>query len=136
MLHRLAPLAAAIARGAEARTRLAERAGGLLSVGQVAALLGITRAAVDKRRSVGKALAVRIRGDWHYPAAQFRDGEVIEGIADILAALPDTGGWAALDLLLADSEALNGRSPLACLRAGDIAPVLRLLRAREADAYV
>jgi hypothetical protein len=131
-LHHLDPLAAAIARGAEVRVRLAERAGGLLSVEQVARLLGITRAAIDKRRALGKALAVRVRGDWHYPGCQFRDGEVIAGVPEVLAC---TSGWAALDFLLAEAEPLGGRTPLECLRAGDLAPVLRMLRAREADAF-
>jgi len=135
VVRALDPLAGAIARGAEARVRLAEAAGGLLSVGQVGALLGITRAAVDKRRSVGKLLAVRVRGDWHYPAAQFRDGEVLPGIPECLALMPEASGWSVLDLLLAEDSALGGRSPLAALRAGDMEPVLRLLRGREAGAY-
>ena len=66
----LDPLAGAIARGAEARARLAEAAGGLLAADTVGRLLGITRQAVDKRRGAGRLLALRIRGDWHYPAAQ------------------------------------------------------------------
>jgi hypothetical protein len=134
-LRRLDPLAAAIARGAEARIRLSEDAGGLLSAEQVASLLGITRAAVDKRRSVGKALAVRVRGDWHYPACQFRDGDVLPGIPEVLAGMSDTSGWSVLDFLLAEDDALDGRAPLAWLRAGRPEPVLRLLRAREVDAY-
>jgi hypothetical protein len=134
-LRRLEPLAAAIARGAEARTLLAERAGGLLTAVQVATLLGISRAAVDKRRALGRALAVRVRGDWHYPACQFRDGEVLPGLPEVLAGLPELSGWAALDLLLAESKALGGRTPLACLRAGEVAPVLRLMRARDVEAF-
>jgi hypothetical protein len=134
-LRRLDPLAAAIARGGEARVRLSERAGGLLSAEQVASLLGITRAAVDKRRSVGKALAVRVRGDWHYPACQFRDGEVLAGVPEVLTGMSDTSGWTVLDFLLAEADALGGGTPLTCLRGGELEPVLRLVRAREVDAY-
>ncbi|HYZ33463.1 MAG TPA: hypothetical protein VE684_14430 [Crenalkalicoccus sp.] len=134
-LRRLDPLAAATARGAEARVRLSEEAGGLLSTEQVATLLGITRAAVDKRRSVGKTLAVRVRGDWHYPAAQFRDGEVLPGIPEVLAHMPDASGWAILSFLLAEESALGGRTPLAALRTGELKPVLRLVRGHEVDAY-
>src|SRR5689334_20254380 len=104
--RRLDPLAAAIARGAEARVRLAGLAGGLVSTDQVATLRGITRAAVDKRRSAGKALAVRIRGDWHYSAAQFREGEVLLGIPEVLAHMPDSSSWAILSFLLAEDSAL------------------------------
>jgi hypothetical protein len=134
-LRRLDPLAGAIARGAEARTRLAEAAGGLLPAEAVGRLLGISRAAVDKRRNAGKLLALRIRGDWAYPAIQFGDGEVLEGIPEVLAGMADASPWSVLDFLLAPDEALDGRSPLAALRTGEFPAVRRLLAARAADAF-
>ncbi|MDO9713705.1 hypothetical protein [Paracraurococcus lichenis] len=134
-LHQLEPLAAAIARGAEVRARLVTAAGGLLSADDVGNLLGITRAAVDKRRASGKLLALRIRSDWAYPAVQFRDGEVLEGITDVLAGMADASSWSILDFLLAPDDALGGRTPLAALRAGELAAVQRLLAARGADAF-
>jgi hypothetical protein len=134
-LRRFEPLAGAIARGAEVRTRLAETAGGLLSAAQVANLLGITRAAVDKRRTVSRLLALRIRGDWAYPAAQFQDGEVLVGIQDVLASMADASHWSILDFLLAPDDALGGRTPIAALRAGEVDLVRRLLSAREIDAF-
>lgn len=134
-LHQLEPLAGAIARSAEVRARLVKAAGGLLSADDVGTLLGITRAAVDKRRAAGKLLALRIRSDWAYPAAQFRDGEALEGIADVLAGMTEASPWSILDFLLAPDDALGGRTPLAALRAGDLAAVQRLLAAREADAF-
>jgi hypothetical protein len=134
-LHRLDPLAAAIARGAEVKARLAEQAGGLLPADAVGQMLGITRAGVDKRRAARKLLAVRVRSDWHYPACQFRDGEVLPGIPETLAGLDDGTGWSALAFLLAEDEALGGRTPLAALRAGDLATIRRLLAARAADAH-
>lgn len=134
-LRRLEPLAGAIVRGAEVRARLVEAAGGLLSADAVGALLGITRAAVDKRRALGKLLALRIRGDWSYPAAQFRDGEVLEGIPSVLAGMADASPWSILDFLLAPDDALGGRTPLATLRAGELAAVQRLLAARETDVF-
>jgi hypothetical protein len=133
-INRLDPLAASIARGAEAKSRLAEQAGGMLTAAQVATLLGITRAAVDKRRAAGKALAVRVRSDWHYPAVQFRDGEVLPGLPDILAGMGEASGWSILAFLLAADDALGGRTPLDLLRAGETAPLRRLIAAREADA--
>ena len=94
-----------------------EAAGGLLAADTVGRLLGITRQAVDKRRGAGKLLALRIRGDWHYPAAQFStDGEVLDGIAELVAAMPEAGPWSVLDFLLAPDAALGGRSPLAAMR--------------------
>jgi hypothetical protein len=134
-VRRLDPLAAAIARGGEARIRLSKQAGGLLCSGQAASFLQVTRPAVDKRRSVGKALAVRVRGNWLYPACQFRDGEVLPGISEVLASMTDASGWAVLSFLLAEEEALGGRTPLAALAAGDVDPVVRLVRAQTSDAY-
>jgi Protein of unknown function (DUF2384) len=133
-LRRLEPLAGAITRGIAVRAQLAEAAGGMLSADDVAKVLGITRQAVDKRRAGGKLLAVRIRGDWHYPAAQFRDGETLPGIEDTVAGMPDASAWSVLDFLLAPDDALGGRTPLAALREGDLASVRRLLAARESDA--
>lgn len=134
-LRRLDPLAGAIARGAEAKARLAEQAGGLLSAEAVGRMLGITRAAVDKRRATGKLLAVRVRSDWHYPACQFRDGEALPGIPGILAGLDEATGWSVLAFLLAEDDALGGRTPLALLRDNGIEAIRRLLAAREADAH-
>lgn len=132
-VRRLDPYAAAIARGAEARARLVEAAGGLLTAEAVARLLGVTRQAVDKRRAAGRLLALRIRGDWHYPAAQFQDGEVVPGLADLLGRMGRDGGWSVLDFLLAPDDALGGMTPLDALRAGDTAGVDRLVRARGTD---
>jgi hypothetical protein len=134
-LRRLEPLAGAVARGGEVRARLAEAAGGLLSAEEAGKALGITRQAVDKRRVAGRLLAVRIRGDWHYPSAQFRDGEVLPGIEKVVAGMPEASPWSVLDFMLAPDDALGGRSPLAALRAGDGAPVRRLLAARGADSF-
>jgi hypothetical protein len=135
VLQRLDPLTAAIARGAEVKGQLAEAAGGLLSAEAVGKLLDISRAAVDKRRAAGKLLALRVRGDWAYPAIQFRDGEVLDGIPEVLAGMRETTGWSVLSFLLAEHDALGARTPIAALRAGDLPAVMRLLAAHDVDAF-
>jgi hypothetical protein len=134
-IQRLEPLAGAIARAADAKARLVERASGLLSAEAAAKLLGLSRQGVDKRRTQGKLLAVRIRGDWAYPAAQFADGEVLDGIPEVVSGMTNTTPWAVLDFLLAEHDALGGASPLAALRGGRREDVLQLVAAREVDAY-
>lgn len=134
-LRRLDPLAAAIARGAEAKAALIKAAGGVLSAEAVGKFLGISRAAVDKRRAAGKLLALRIGGDWAYPTIQFHEDEVLPGIPVVLAGMTDASGWSVLSFLLADHAALGGRSPLAVLRAGDMPAITRLLGARDHDAF-
>ncbi len=126
------PMASLIASSFRHKAELAARAGGLLNVQQAAQLLGITRQAVDKRRREGKLLAVPRRGDFHYPPAQFADGEVIAGLRDVLAAIGLQGPWGTLAFLVAPDDELEGESPLQWLKRhpGQLAPVLRLARAQ------
>jgi hypothetical protein len=135
----LEPLADAVARGVEARERLVARTGGLLTAARMgAALGGITRQAVDKRRRGGQLLAVRVGTEWRYPVVQTdRDGTIPKGLATVVKAMADAGGWATLDFLLAPDDALGGLTPLDALKRGGApaAAVLRQLAAAEADAY-
>jgi hypothetical protein len=130
----LEPFAAAIARMAAVKADLAERAGGLLPATAVAAMLGVTRAAVDKRRAAGRLLAVKVRGDWRYPAAQFAGCEAVPGLDEVIARKPNGTGWTILGFLLAPEAPLGGATPLEALRAGRLAEVLRLFDAEAADA--
>jgi hypothetical protein len=134
-LQRLEPLAGAIARGAEVRARLVDAAGGLLSAEKAGTLLGITRAAVDKRRAAGRLLALRVRGDWAYPAAQFRDGEVLDGIPEVVASMADASPWSILDFLMAPDDVLEGQAPIVALRGSGLSAVQRLLASRQADVF-
>lgn len=132
----LDPFADALARGTAERERLALAAGGLLSAEQAGrALGGITRQAVDKRRRVKGLLAVRVVGDWRYPAAQIDGGETPPGLPDILGVAEELGmsGWATLDFLLAPDAALDGLSPLEAIRCGRADRVRRLLDAARSD---
>jgi len=137
----LDPLADAVARGAGERERLAAAAGGLLSAAEAGRVLGgISRQAVDKRRRTNQVLAVRVGGDWRYPAAQFGpDGQVPAQLPMVLREAAGLGmsGWAILDFLLAPEAALQGAGPLDVLRRNgpDTAEVRRLLTAAGADAF-
>jgi len=135
----LEPLADAIARGAEARTDLVQRSGGLLTAAQMGAVLGgISRQAVDKRRRAGQLLGVRVGADWRYPAVLAdRDGSVPDGLATVVQAMRDSGPWATLDFLLTPDRALGGMTPLTALQRGGAAAatVHRLVAAAHSDAY-
>ena len=102
------------------------------------ALGGISRQAVDKRRRAGQLLAVHVGSDWRYPAAQAdRDGNVPDGLGDVIRAMQDAGPWATLDFLLAPESTLDGLTPLDALRRGGAAAeiVLRLVTAAQSDTY-
>lgn len=97
------PWAEALLRGAAIKQEAVQLAGGLLSSGEAAELLGISVAAVKQRQRRGKLLGVPTsNGEWGYPARQFApDGSVRTGLPDILAAFPHgTSEWVVLSFLV------------------------------------
>lgn len=112
---------AALLRGARVQRELLAEAGGPLSADKVGELLGIGRAAVDKRRRQGALLGLMLpRGDVVYPAAQFRRAAVLRGLPETLAAFRIRDPWMQLEWLLARDEALGGRNALEALAAGEV----------------
>ena len=100
----------ALARGAARKQELIERAGGVLSSGQVAELLGITVSAVNQRKNRHRSiLAIPLAGgEWGFPARQFVDGEVREGVAEAVRAAGDLNPWVLLSILLEPAGAPDG----------------------------
>src|SRR5207302_7702997 len=83
--------------------------------------LGITRQAVDKRRSRGVLLALPSgSGEYLYPACQFTPDGVIPGLAAVLQAFRIENRWTQLSVLLAPAPGLGGRTVLQALQAGDV----------------
>jgi len=108
-----------------------ELVAGSLSTPEVALRLGVSAAAVTKRRAAGRLVSFRHRGDWRYPAWQFDEGVPLAGVIEAWRALPHH----AEDLrrvrwFVLPSQQLGGRSPVDALRAGDTAAVV------EAAGYV
>lgn len=121
--ERLAAERAARARTAGFRAELAARAGGVYARAEVAELLGVTPAAIDKARQRRHILGVPYGTEIRYPAAQFRDGAAVPGLKPVLDALGDMHPWGQLQLLAAPLDGF-GDEP---------ASVLELL-ARGVDA--
>lgn len=117
------PLLVARLRGIVAQERLAAET---LSASEVAELLGITRQAVDKRRSEGKLLAIEPprRGN-RYPAWQFTKRGVLEGLNVVLDALREHDPWVQVRFMTSGNARLGGKTPLAKLEAGDVEAVVR-----------
>ena len=130
LIARGGPLAAARLRGLQAKLDLLERAGGTLQPREVAALLRMSRQAVGKRRAAGTLLGVPAgRRGYEYPACQFEDGSVIEGLAEVLSAFDDdVDPWMRLAFLVTASDALGGELPLDVLRRGEVDAVVRAAR--------
>lgn len=113
------PLAAARARGAQHKGELLRRAGGALRVGEAAAQLGVSPQAVHARRKRGTLLAVpQANGEWVYPLCQFGPDGALPGLGAALQAFQVHSPWTQLAVLLTPFGALDGRTPLQALQAG------------------
>jgi hypothetical protein len=115
------PLAAARLRGMKVKQELLYSDGKPLRSEEVAQLLGISRQAIDKRRSKGKLLAVSLgRRGYFYPLWQFKDGSILIGLDRVLLALAKFDPWTQLMFMKTGDLRLNNRTPLECLIAGNI----------------
>ena len=115
------PFMEAMARGAAIKQELLISGGGGLTSSQVSSALGITRQAVDKRRSRRALLAVpNGSGDYVYPACQFTLDGVIAGFEEVLRAFQIQSPWTQLSVLLASAPALGGKTILETLKSGAI----------------
>lgn len=91
----------ALARGAAAKQEMLQSAGGYLSSGEVASLLGKTVSAVNQRRARNQILAVPLSGgEWGFPADQFASGDLRAGIAEVVGAAATMSPWVLLSILL------------------------------------
>jgi len=101
---------------------------GALSTSQVAALLGTSRQTPHDRVESGSLLAVMDRGGLRFPPWQFdpngEDG-VVPGLPAVIRAL-DVSPMAKISWLTRANPMLDGATPLARLRSGDVEDVLPL----------
>lgn len=124
------PLAAARVRGLRAKERLLQAEGGAVSAEEAGRLLQLTRQAVDKRRRVGRLLALSSgRRGYAYPAWQFQNHGLLPGLPEVLADLSRHDAWMQLAFFLQENPYLDGSVPLARLRLGDLAMVRRAAQA-------
>lgn len=116
------PLAPARLRGLAVQRRLLALEGGSVSSQQMAALLGISRQAVDKRRKRGTLIGLDLgRRGYAYPVWQVD----LPGLMEVLATVDELGPWAQAGFFLTPNAWLADRTPLAALRAGERDAVLR-----------
>jgi hypothetical protein len=127
--------ALAVARGMEARQKLAEAEGGSLSSEEVARLLQISKTAVLKRLEAGRLLAwreERLRAA-RFPRWQFDEhGQVLAGLTDVLDCLHQDQGldaWGKILFFLQAKTRLAGKRPLDLLREGRVKQVCQAAQA-------
>jgi len=113
------PLAPAHLRGLEAKHRLVQQGGGVLTAAQAARALRLSRQAVDKRRLAGKLLALALgRRGYVYPAWQFTPRGTVQGLEGILGALREHDPWMQAAFFLNRNSRLGDRTPVEMLSAG------------------
>ena len=125
------PLAHANLRGIEARRQLLTTHGYPMTAKDVADTLGISRQAVDKRRSSNRLIGVSSgRRGYQYPSWQFSPEGTLSGLEDVLKALKEFDAWMMLAFIVNPNAKLAGKSPLELLQNGEVTEVLSV-----ADAY-
>lgn len=124
------PLIRAKLRGIEHRKKILEKLGGTLSVEQVSELIGISRQAVDKRRSQNQLIGLtQGKRGYAYPAFQFENGKTIDGLKEVLDALSGHDPWMQSIFFANDNDRLNRGTPLEALRQGETAAAVRAAQA-------
>jgi hypothetical protein len=116
------PLTPAKLRGLRQREELLRAEGGTISAEAAANLLRLTRQAVDKRRRVGRLIGLSTgRRGYAYPSWQFNsEGGTLQGLETILAELKDHDPWMQTTFMLSPNMALDGETPLAGIRRGEL----------------
>lgn len=123
-------LANAVARGISARQKLINAEGGSLSAEEAAQHLGISKAAILKRYHKGNIIAWREerQNAARFPAWQFRERKVLDGLEEVLHVLNATvplDDFGRVLFFLSNIGFLGGKRPLDCLRAGELTKVLQ-----------
>ena len=125
ILRDIDPLEPARVRGLQAQDWLLHEEGGTRSAEQMAVALGITRQAVNKRRSRNALIGLSLgRRGYAYPTWQIGDSGTLDGLAAVLTALGDENAWSRVAFFLTTNVWLDGETPLAVLRRGEIPRVV------------
>ncbi len=120
------PLAAAKIRGVEQQQSMLKQFGGVLTVGEVEKILGISRQAIHKRQKQGQLIGLTLgKRGYAYPAWQFEKGVTLPNLEPTLHALRGHDPWMQMAFFVNGNYRLDGKSPLELLRAGRLEPVLR-----------
>jgi hypothetical protein len=111
-------------RGLARIAQLRKAAEPVLETGEVCALLGVSRETIRKKVDRKQLLALPKGGDRVFPAFQFKDGDVLHGLAEVLAALDTDSPFVALSFLLSKSSDFVGKHVYELLQCGDLEPVV------------
>jgi hypothetical protein len=118
-------------RGVHRMMELRKAAEPVLESGEVCQLLGVSRETVRKKVDRRQMLALPKGGDRVFPAFQFKDGAILNGVAETLAALDTESVFSVLAFFLSPNEDFGNRTAIQMLESGEVETVLA-----EARAYL
>jgi hypothetical protein len=118
------PLAAARARGEQAKRDILAAQGDMLNASEVAARLRCDVADVEQRRQEGLLLALpSASGELGFPAWQFTDDGLLPGLEEVFRNMSVRSPWMRAAFFLSGDLRLDGRTPLEMLLRGEIEAV-------------
>lgn len=123
------PMAEARIRGLKATRKLMKLIGPMISTTEASETLGISKTAVTKKVKLGKLIGLRQNGSLKYPVWQFKDGEVLKGLGEVIEELDDDSQWVRVRFFSTPNSMLGNICPLEKLQDGDLDDVLRAARA-------
>jgi hypothetical protein len=109
-----------LARVAEFKKRMLDKAGGVLGTKEVREMLGYKSAqAVHKAVASKRLLAIDDNGSKLYPAFQFEGASILTGMRAVLEAAPSVSPWSILRYMVVGDDGLGSDLPMDLIRQGD-----------------
>jgi len=112
-------------RGEISKLELLDEAGPMLTLGEAAEALSVSKQAVHKRLQSGSLFGIKAKREIRIPAWQIREREVVPGIAKVLNNLATTD-WGKMLFLHSENMQLEGRKPMDLILKGDSASVVEV----------
>lgn len=117
-------ITAAEVRGLGVRERILKANAPFLKLMEAARVLTMSKAGAHERLIKGRLLGIKIKDEWHLPAWQFSDGDLIDGLAPVLEKLEGQAELARAGFFVLPNSLLEERTPREALEAGDWKPVV------------
>ncbi len=115
---------AARMRGLDRIVKLRRAAEPTMETGEVCELLGVTRETIRQKVNRRQLLALPKGGDRVFPAFQFKEGAVLNGLAEVLNALDTDSVFTIISFLLSQNPDYENKTAIEMLEAGDLEPVV------------
>jgi len=103
---------------------MAAMEGGAISSAETGRLLGIAEAEVLRRWRSHRLVGWKEGKAAHFPVWQFKNGELLPGIEEVLQTFHSDDQWRVMGYFLGKRLSLHEQCPLGLLRSGETARVV------------